>query len=242
MMRRREILKSAALLATGGLAYTRMGAAEAEPDAETLLRNVVQRYSAMRSYADTGTVSQVINSNSDDAPYRIDFTTAYQSPSLFRFAFSRPHSYPSLSYIVTNYVVGFDGSVAYLATKGPDKPAELELANTLNMALAQATGISSGSAHTIGRLLLRDVSGLSFLDLVGARLMADAAVGGHQCYAISAQHPRGGEWQLWIEKDTLLLRKLRMSLGTQTGLDSEEIHDNIRVNQPIDASVFRSDT
>jgi hypothetical protein len=202
----------------------------------------VQMYSTLDSYQDSGTVSRVIDDDRNDAPYRIDFTTAYQSPSLFRFAFSLPHPFAPLSHIVTNYIVGFDGSNAYFVTKASDRKPDLKTADTLNSAIARATGISSGSAHTISRLLLRDISGLSILDLVEARLLPDATVSNTECYSVSAQHPRGGEWLLSVEKKTLLLRKLRVSLGAQPGVLSEEIRDSIRVNQPIDASVFSTTT
>jgi hypothetical protein len=243
MVRRREILKTAALLAAGGLPYADVVAAGSAGEAETLLGNVVQKYASLKSYQDRGSVSRVIGvSDSDsDTPYRTDFTTAYQSPSLFRFAFSLPNPYPPLSHIVTKCVVGFDGSVAYFAMKGPDKPVDFRTTDSLNLAIARATGISSGSAHTIGQLLLPDISGLSMLDLVGARLLADTTINDIQCYSISAQHPRGGESQFSIEKDSLLLRRVRTTLSAEAGpVVSEEVRDNIRVNQPVDASLFNS--
>ena len=241
MIRRRDLLTSTLVLATGGLAgaeFTAAAPPEAAVDAETLLAKVVQAYASLSSYEDSGSVTP---DDGSESPYRISFTTLYRSPSLFRFAFDTPHPYLPLRYIVTKYEVGFDGAAAYFVMTPHEKPPQSVPTPNVNMALARATGISSGSAHNISRLLLRDVSGLSILDLVDARLLEDAQINGVECHAISTQHPRGGEWTLWIEKDTLLIRKLRTPLGAQDGMFSEEVHDNIRINQAIDDSRFKID-
>jgi hypothetical protein len=236
MVHRREILTSALVLATGGLTGADLAAAAPQADAPTLLRNAAQAYAALNSYQDNGTVTRYDGS---DSPYQVVFTTSYKSPSLFRFGFSRPHPYPPLRDIVTKFEVGFDGTAPFYVTTEYQKAPRSVPTQNVDQALARATGISSGAAHTISRLLLRDISGLSILDLVEARSLDDATVNGIECYLISAQHPRGGEWRFWIEKDTLLIRKLRTHLGAREESFSEEVHENIRVNQPIDDGQFK---
>ncbi len=235
MVHRREILTSALVLATGGLTGADPAAALPPADAPTLLRRVVKAYAALNSYQDSGTVTRYDGS---DSPYQTPFMTAYQSPSLFRFSFSRPHPYPPLRHIVTKVDLGFDGTAAFYVTKRYDKPPMSQPTQDLNEAIARATGISSGAAHTISQLLLRDISGFSILELVEARSLDDTRFNGIECHLISAQHPKGGEWRFWIEKDTLLIRKLRTYPGAQDESFSEEVHENIRVNQPLEASRF----
>jgi len=238
MVRRREILTSALVLATGGLTRADLttAAAAAPADAPTLLRKVVQAYASLNSYQDDGTVTRY----GRDTPYQIEFTTSYKSPSLFRFGFSRPHPYAPLRHIVTKFDLGFDGTAAFYVTTRYEQAATSEPTQNLDQAIARATGISSGAAHTISQLLLRDISGLSILDLVEARSLDDATFNGVDCHVISAQPPRGGEWRFWIEKDTLLIRKLRTYLGAQDESFAEEVHQNIRINQPIDDGQFKA--
>jgi hypothetical protein len=235
MMYRRDVVKSAAIIAAGGLSLAKFAAAAPGQNAKAPLESVVQRYASISSYEDTGSVTRY---DGREAPYKIDFTNAYKSPSLFRFAFAAPHPYPPLHDIVTNYVLGFDGSAAYFRMKPQDQPERLEAARSVNLAIAKGTGISSGAAHTISRLLLPDVTGLSILDLVDLQSTEDATIAGVRCLSVTAQHPRGGEWKLWIEQDRLLIRKMTVRHDPGSESFSEEVHENIRLNGPIDDRQF----
>jgi hypothetical protein len=238
MMHRRDIVKSAAMLAAGGLSLGKLVAATPAQDAKALLESVVQRYASMSSYEDTGAVTRY---DAGEAPYRIDFTNAYKSPSLFRFAFAAPHPYPPLHNLVIHYVLGFDGSAAYFRMKPQDQPERVEAPRSVDLAIAKGTGISAGAAHTISRLLLPDIGGLSILDLVDARATEDATIADVKCFSVTAQHPRGGEWKLWIEKDALLIRKMTVRHGSDRESFSEEVHEHIRVNGPIDDRRFSAE-
>jgi hypothetical protein len=177
-----------------------------QSDAEKVLQDVVALYASMNSYMDSGYVTTTFVETG--RLRRISFSTLYQKPSLFRFAFSTPHPHPPLNYIVTQHVVGFDGIEGYSLTKKYDSSQALKSINSLELVVAGATGISSGSAHTIGRLLLPEVGGLSILELVSPQLEDEMDIDGITCYSIAARHPQGGEWELWIEKEALLLRKV----------------------------------
>ncbi len=204
-------------------------------EAYKLLEGVVRTYASMTSYADKGTVS--LRRNENDPVLRVEFSTVFRRPSFFRFEFSRPHPYPPLRHIVSRHAVGFDGAAVYSVTKRHEEASKVEAKESLCMAVAGATGISSGSAHTIGRLLLDEVTGLSILDLVDARLNDDAVINGIVCHSISAHHPKGGEREYWVEKDTLLIRK-NVRHGN---VPSEEVRENIRVNQALDDGLFAAE-
>ena len=237
MVHRRDLLKSALVLASGSVASANF-AATVPADGKKLLADVVKSYAAMSSYQDEGNVTSHVG---DDSSYKIAFTNLYKSPALFRFRFAVPHPYPPLHDIVTNYDVGFDGAAGYFVLKRPEKPATAVPVQNLNLALARATGVSLGAAHTLSRLLVREVSGVSMLDLVNPQIGEDTTLDGTACYSLSAQHPRGGEWGLWIAMDTLLVRKLRVYSAGQNSAYSEEVHEHVRVNQPIDDGQFKPD-
>jgi hypothetical protein len=206
---------------------------EAAMDAGEVLRGMVELYASLTSYSDTGHVKT--KTMASGVLHRKWFSTLYQKPSSFRFTFFCPHPYPQLGHIVTQHVVGFDGSEGYRLTKGPDDVPPRKIRTSLPLTIAGATGISSGAAHTIGRLLLPQVGGLSILDLLDPRFNDETAIDGTDCHSIFARFPQGGGWELWIEKDTLLLRKV---IGMRESGGAEEVRENICVNEALEAKLF----
>ena len=202
-------------------------------DAQEFLARVVERYAGMSSYADTGVVRQWFGR--DDPPLETRFSTLFKKPSRFRFEFRSPHPFPPLRHIVCTHVVGSDGGTAYSLTKQYEETASLGVEESLSMAIAGATGISAGSAHSIGRLLVPEVTGFSLLDLFDAVFEGETEVDGTLCWTIRAKRQKGSEMVLGIEKGTLLLRRCAETLGK---VPSEELRENIRLNGPLDDQLF----
>lgn len=202
-------------------------------EAKQLLEEVVKAYASMDSYSDIGSVTQ--QSHPGDPVLRTQFSTLYKRPNLFRFEFSRPHPYPPLRHIVTRHIVGFDGFGPYALKREHQTEPSLQAPSDLSDAVAGATGVSSGSAHNIGRLLLQEVDGPSILDLIDPRFGADMEIDGAPCYSVCARLPRGGERELCIERGTLLVRRVRTNHGK---VPAVELRAAIRVNPPIDDASF----
>jgi hypothetical protein len=200
--------------------------------AQEVLREMIVRYAAFTSYVDTGMVTTHLNIGST---IRTTFATLYRAPSLFRFTFFRPHPYPPLGHRMTETTIGFDGAQAYFLRREPGAGLTSKSVASLQLAIAGATGTSSGSAHTIGRLLLPVVQGPSLQDLTTPHFGPDIDLDGVECFSITAEHPRGGIRVLTIEKDRLLLRKLTDSKENRR---SEEVRENISVNEPIEEQMF----
>jgi outer membrane lipoprotein-sorting protein len=204
--------------------------------AEDLLQDVVNQYASMTSYSDSGAVHMKIAGSED--LYSQTFTTMFKRPAFFRFEFSRPHPYEKLRHVVKRYVVGFDGKAAYFVTKRHDAPPTREERSNLELAVAGATGVSSGSVHTIARLLLPEVYGLSLLDSTDVRFNSERAVDGVACYSVTAQHPKiGGAREIWIEKDSLLLRKVIRAFSKTP---CEEMRKQIRVDELLRDRLFEA--
>jgi hypothetical protein len=202
-------------------------------NAADLLSNMVRLYAAFDSYIDTGYVTTTIAESG--LVHRRPFSTLYRKPRLFRFAFYSPHPFPPLAQIMTEHVVGFDGIEGYRFRKGSEDQNGIKMATSLNLAVAGASGISSGSAHTIGKLLFPDIEGRSVLELVSPRCNAETEIDGTVCHSITAVSLKGGEQEFWIEKDTLLLRKvIRVSQTAR----SEEVRENIQVNEALEDRLF----
>jgi hypothetical protein len=201
-------------------------------DAQEVLNDMVRRYAAYNSYSDTG---QVMLTHPNFVT-KTTFSTYYKAPSLFRFDFARPHPHPPLNYIVTQHVAGFDGTSAYQTMKPYKGNVETRGVENVGLAIAGAAGISTGAAHTIGRLLLADTEGLSIPDLVDAQVHEDTAIDQIACYSIAARHPNfPGKYELQIEKNTLLLRGFLSEHETSR---FEESRMNIRINEPIEDALF----
>lgn len=204
-------------------------------DVENMLRSMANIYAAMTSYADTGEVTTTFTKTGN--VMHTPFSTLYRNPSLFRFDCARPHPYAPLSHIVTQHVVGSDGASTYSRRK---KYNELETANSveknLSSAIASAAPYSHGAVHTIARLLMpSDTDGLSILDLQNFEIKEETQLGGVSCYVIAAQYPNGSNCELWVEKDTPLLRKI---IQTDALARNEEVRANIRVNEPLESGLF----
>jgi hypothetical protein len=203
-------------------------------DAQDVLSAAVERYAALGAYSDTGAVTRRMAATG--TVHRITFSTLYQRPSFFRFTFFTPHPHPPLGHLVTEHAVGHDGTVGYCVAKRPDGTVARESPLSLGAAIARATGISSGSAHTIGRLLLPEVQGLCLLDLVDARQGDDVIIDGKSCYSVTARTPKGdGQQELWIEKDSYLLRR-RITRSELS--ESVEVRENISSDSPQPNSLF----
>src|SRR5580692_5380013 len=156
--------------------------------AKALLEEVAACYASITSYFDCGAVHTQLIEN--DRMFTTMFSTLYKKPSLYRFEFERPHPYPPLQNIITRNAVVFDGSTAYTWKQtGADDP-QTEFAESFSLAIAAATGVSSGSAPRIGRLLIPAIGGLTILDLVDLRQGMDTVVDGTPCHSVAARYPK----------------------------------------------------
>jgi hypothetical protein len=172
-------------------------------NAREFLQAVINRYRSISDYSDDG----VSHSSSKRHTSACTFSTAYSQPRFFRFSFSRPHPYKPLNHIITSYAIGSDGKQAYFYSKSFEDKEVLEEEKSLEMAVAGATGISSGAAHTIGALLFDEVEGFNFLDLKRIRFRRTREIDGVNCITISGLHPSGGRITAWFGVDDLLLRR-----------------------------------
>ena len=101
---------------------------------------------------------------------------------------------------------------------------------SLRLAVARATGVSLGAAHTIPALLMPEIGGNSILDLHRISVNAEVAEG-IRCYRLNGYKPRGIS-ELLISSDDLLILRVR-----ESSYETESRND-IRINQAIDPGIF----
>jgi hypothetical protein len=197
--------------------------------AREALSDLVSRYASLRSYRDHGQVTQ--RRAGEEPRFRVRFSTLYRQP-LFRFQFQRWHRHAPHD-PQSQHAVEFDGEHAYQIG---GLAGDIMRLDSFEAAVARATGISHGSSHTIARLLVRGMGGLSYLELRNVVLQETARLDGVECYVLGAEHPQGvARYELWIEKERRLLRKRIANHGNWM---SEEARDGIVIDEPIEDEVF----
>ncbi len=198
--------------------------------ASECISSVAERYRAIQSYSDVGIVRLIGKLNLPSCW----FETHFVRPQQFRCQFIRPHPYRPLRHLQTKYIVGSDGAASYLYTQPPGSKSIFEAEEDLRIAVAGATGISSGAAHTVSELLLECVGGFSLTMLNRLHFRRARSLDGVLCHRISGRHPRGGRVVIWIGVNDLLIRKI-----VKHYLRHEEVRFNILANTNISLETFR---
>lgn len=198
-------------------------------NAREFLEAVVRRYRELSSYSDTGR-SHCPNCRRERL---CTFRTDFVAPNNFRFAFESPHPYRRLKHLKSQVVVGTHLGKQYFYDKTYSDTPSIEIPESLELAIAGATGISSGTAHTIGALLFPEVGGFTMLDLRCLRFRRDRVVDGIQCVAVSGLHPRGGRYTAWFGTHDLLLRRI-----VRAKFRAEELRREIRVGHALADDLF----
>jgi Predicted periplasmic protein (DUF2092) len=129
------------------------------------------------------------------------------------------------------------------STEGWGQPLQTRKDDSLELAVARATGVSGGSAHTIATLLMLKIwttpFGVSLPNLASPKLIGIETVEGAECYHIAGTAAWGGQYDLWIGTNDHLLRKLARAIADAPEV---ELHRDIEINEAIAAESFSPPT
>jgi len=198
---------------------------------EAILKQTAARYAKYSSYQDDGlvitTYSEATGGQIDKRPFKLFFSR----PNRFRFEW--------LDYYLQNSgrlnVVWSDGADTF----GYWEPDRYEKKESLEMGIAGATGISGGSAYTIPRLLMPTIDGWVLTELTKTNLAGKEIFEGELCYRIKGLDLDGDLTEVWISKKDFLIRKVTTHSSFEDfSTVEEEIHRNIRINQPLANATF----
>jgi hypothetical protein len=195
---------------------------------EEILSDVERMYGQCRTYQDRGCVyTRFLNHDGTLSHDSVQpFTTAFVRPNRFRYEFTDSGCGSGQC----RYLIAANGSQVkswWDVTPGVEHP------ESLGLALAGATGVSGGSAHTVPALLMPDeVSGRRLLAGAVHMRLEDGDLDGRACYRVTRhwietaeQRRERQEHQLraigwaapesesdpevyWIERDTLLILRI----------------------------------
>jgi outer membrane lipoprotein-sorting protein len=179
------------------------GADEPKSDAlkaQDVLDRMAKVYAGCKSYRDTGVVKTVFVMATGNRTVEKPFKTAFVRPDRFRFEYTEKRGGREDRYIV--WRKGKDVQTWWDVKPGVEKPESLELA------LAGATGVSGSSAHTVPALLLpKEVGGRRLTDLTEAKRAEDARIDKVDCFRIEGKFG-DAPLTLWIDNKTFLVRRI----------------------------------
>jgi outer membrane lipoprotein-sorting protein len=193
------------------------------------MRQVVAAYHSLSSYSDRGT--SIVRLAGNNAVYRIDLETVFKRPNKLRFACtmesSRTPGYKQRG------IIWSDGTTAWALYSFHNN--KLERKKNLDLAIASASGVSWGVAHTIPRLLTDEVTGVRLDEVNRLRIVGNETVDGVDCFVLVGYFASGEECKLWIGHGDYLIRRIETRSET---LEQEEVRTQVAINQDIGDSQF----
>jgi hypothetical protein len=190
-------------------------AAETNKDeltAKDIIERMAKVYAGAKWYRDSGVVEAQVRAAADDKGFdeELRFTTAFARPDRFRFEYKTRINGQEFRHIVWRN--GKDVQTWWNLRVDVKKP------DSLAMAIAQATGVSRNSAHTVPHLLLPDeVVEWRRTDMWDRERIEDAYVGQVECFRINGRRDMPADsdgpattetFTAWIEKKAFLLRRI----------------------------------
>jgi outer membrane lipoprotein-sorting protein len=169
--------------------------------AEQLLDRMSKAYANCKSYRDSGVVKTVFIQANGKRTVNKPFETAFVRPDRFRFEY-RARKGDEEDYRHLIWSNGKDVLTWWDIRPGIEKPT------SLGMALAAATGVSSGSAHTIPALLMPDrFPGRGLTSMTELKRREDAKHFNLDCFRVEGTFANNTQ-TLWLDKETFLIRRI----------------------------------
>lgn len=197
--------------------------AEEELTADKILIKTNEVYAKCKSYKDNGSVRTVFL-NKDGTKKFITkkvFNTIFIRPDKFRFEYAKKEA----DELQGNYIVFQNGKIlkTFWTIQGERVP------QSLSMAIAGATGVSSGTAHNIPTLLISDVAGRKITNIQNPIFLKEAKGDDGKIYYLikSGKKRKNRSLVLWIQKETFLITKIEAT----TSLDKFDTQ-TVTIYQP----------
>jgi outer membrane lipoprotein-sorting protein len=182
--------------------------------AQQIIDQTVAVYSECTSYQDAGTVVTTYTTPDRTWSDELQFSTAFVRPDRFRFVYKDTDLFKK----PRRYLIWRKGEE--VKTWWDISPG-VGTGKSLNEALAAATGVSRGSAHTVPALLLPlEVTGVRLSDLKDAQRKEDKTLGAQECFVITGKYVGKGQelpQTVWVDKKTFLLRRAERSFDLKDG-------------------------
>ncbi len=194
----------------------------AEPTADEVLKKVAEKYKTIETYKAEGTVFTHADADGRKMVLKTSFTMLLKKPNLYLISWSQTGLIPQSG------AVWSDGTQPYLYIGVTNTYAKMD---SDEMALAGATGISGGTAHTVPSLFLPVFTQPAELSrLKDPQIEKSELVEGDDCYVIGGASPFSAKETFWISKANHLIRKYRRSLAGASipDLTDEQLEEGVK--------------
>jgi len=168
-------------------------------NAESILKSVIEKYRSFSSYADVGTVETLPSQTKSE----IEFKTYFMRPNKVRFDWRDWHSLDKTTPADEN-AIWSNGKNSYAWFLG-----ELEHEESLGLAMAGATGVSSCSVLMILQLLFPECveTNSVWFEMQNMQIESQELTGLH-CYHLVGTETKPDDTEAWISKEDLIVRRL----------------------------------
>jgi outer membrane lipoprotein-sorting protein len=206
-----KVVSIAFLISIFGIAVSTAEGASQELTTEanspnTIITLVANVYKSCKSYADTGIVKTVFFLKNGKFVTDKPFATAFVRPERFRVEYSSKFPMPGAKPM--RHIIWANGKE--VRTWWDLKPG-IRKHDSLGMAVAGATGVSGGSAHTIPVLLIpEEIGGWSIVELKQLHRLSDVVLNEVACYRLRGKQKAADSESitLWISKKTYLIHRI----------------------------------
>lgn len=184
-----------------------------ETDAAVIFNKVVETYKAMDTYQSEGIATTEVISPQGNTKLQTVFTIKLKKPNLYQISWRQINqAMPQMSQIGAVWNAG-DQPYLFIGAMGVKN--EYYKVDKDEMAIAGATGISSGAAYTIPSLFLSFFQNQTpgFLHLTAPKIERLEEIDGRECYVISGSSKVSAKETFWISKDGYLIVKTSQSFA-----------------------------
>lgn len=196
-----------------------------------ILENVKNKYTNMKTYHDKGTVKKEMGT--------VEFETYFVKPSYFLFnwseniwMFSPKTNQKQMVSATSSLKSNKNETIIYFNYEGMLKK-RVEKYSDVKEAIYKITGISWGSAFYIPSFFFPGLNKTKITDLTGPKIVGIQKSGDKEYYQIIGNWMNSNTpYELWIEKDTFLIKKF---IQDKTDI---YIFDKITVDENIPSHIF----
>lgn len=181
----------------------RAAAGPDEPEARAIMDCMAKAYAECATYRDTGAVTETYFEENMTWAQQVFFSTAFVRPNRFRLEYRDQLASSSRWYL---HIVHSDASG--VRTFGDPCESGVVQEESLSTALAGAD-----EASVVPDMLLPGKSETGAMGLFELKRLPDEESNGVACYRIDGLDGTGGRQSLWIDRQTLLLRKVAESMA-----------------------------
>lgn len=198
---------------------------------QVILKKTAASYASLSSYQDVGIVITTYDQEAAGRIEKLPFKLFFSRPNWFRCEW-------------LDYYLNKNGRLSVVWTNSAGtftyrEPDRYERRASVEMGIAAVTGVSAGAAYDVPRLLMPDIDGWAVTDLKKTALVGEEVFEGELCYRIKGFDWDGDLNEVWINQRDFLIRKITThSTFGNFSTTEEQIHRNIKVNQPIAKAVF----